>query len=83
MIHEFSTLQKYILAELYSYHQSSVHQLSLNLGVSYSIVDNETQYLEHCGLIQAKGVDRSIVELPNHLVHLIGKELKNEGILND
>lgn len=83
MIHEFSNLQKYILAELYGYHQLSINQLSRTLGVSYSIVDNETQYLEHCGLIQSKGVDRSMLELPSHLIHLIGKELKVEGILND
>lgn len=83
MIHEFSTLQKYLLNELYSYHHLSVQTLSDNLGVSYSIVDNETQYLEHCGLITTRGIDRSTFEIPNHLVQPIGFELKKEGILYD
>ncbi len=83
MIHEFSVLQKYILHELYSFHSLSVQQMSQNLGVSYSIVDNETQYLEHCGLIETKGIDRSVFEIPNPLVMPVGTELKKEGVLNE
>ena len=81
MIQEFSFLQKYILNELYNYHHLSVHTMSQNLGVSYSIVDNETQYLEHCGLITPKGIDRSVFEIPNELILPVGVELKKEGIL--
>ncbi len=83
MIHEFSVVQKYILNELYCFHALSVQQLSQALGVSYSIIDNETQYLEHCGLINTKGIDRSVFEIPNSLVMPVGVELKKEGILNE
>lgn len=83
MIHEFSVLQKYILNELYCYHNLSLQQLSGNLGVSFSIIDNETQYLEHCGLIATKGIDRNVFEIPNSLVTPIGMELKKEGLVND
>ncbi len=81
MIHEFSIIQKYILSELYCFHSMTVKTLSENLGVSYSIIDNETQYLEHCGLIASKGIDRSLFEIPNPLVTPVGSELKKEGIL--
>ena len=81
MIREFSILQKYILNELYCFHSLSVQSLSENLGVSYSIVDNETQYLEHCGLISPKGIDRTVFEIPSSLVVPVGSELKKEGIL--
>ena len=83
MIHEFSVLQKYVLHELYSMHVMSVQQMAENLGVSYSIIDNETQYLEHCGLITTKGIDRSVFEIENSLVMPVGAELKKEGILNE
>jgi hypothetical protein len=82
MIHEFSVLQKYILNELYCYHHLSVQTLSESLGVSYSIIDNEIQYLEHCGLLAPKGIDRTVFEIPNALVMPVGLELKKEGILN-
>ena len=81
MIHEFSSIQKYILSELYSYHHLNLQCLSNDLGVSQSIVDNETQYLEHCGLLTPRGIDRNTFEIPDHLVHLVGFELKKEGIL--
>ena len=83
MIHEFSLIQKYILHELYCYHSQSIQQMSRNLGVSYSIIDNETQYLEHCGLIVTKGIDRTVFEIPNSLVMPVGTELKKEGVLNE
>jgi GTPase SAR1 family protein len=82
MLHEFSFLQKHILAQLYCSHSASVQKISHTLGVSYSVIDNETQYLEHCHLIQSKGIDRSVFEIPNPLVLPVGVELKKEGILN-
>ncbi len=66
---------------LYCYHSLNVQKLSENLGVSYSIIDNETQYMEHCGLLVTKGIDRSTFEIPSHLVYSVGSELKKEGIL--
>ena len=83
MIHEFSNLQKYILSELYSYHSLTLHRICDNLGVSLSNVDSEMQYLESCGLIRPRGMDRSQFEIPLHLVHPVGFELKNEGVLYD
>jgi hypothetical protein len=83
MVHEFSLIQKYILYELYCYHSLSVQQMSENLGVSYSIIDNETQYLDHCGLITTKGIDRTVFEIPSQLVVPVGVELKKEGVLNE
>ncbi|MEM7646991.1 MAG: hypothetical protein AAF203_08785, partial [Pseudomonadota bacterium] len=81
MVHDFSVLQKYILSELYCYHSMNLNNLSENLGVSQSIVDNETQYLEHCGLLQTKGIDRNHFEIPSHLILPLGLELKKEGVL--
>lgn len=81
MVHEFSSLQKYILSELYSYHCLTIQRICDNLGVSLSTVDSELQYLESCSLIRARGMDRSQFEIPIHLVHPVGFELKKEGVL--
>ncbi len=81
MVHEFSNLQKYILSELYSHHYLTLQRLCDNLGVSLSTVDSEIQYLESCGLIRPRGMDRSQFEIPLHLVHPVGYELKKEGVL--
>ncbi len=81
MIHDFSFLQKQILNQLYCNHSLSVQKMSHTLGLSYSVVDNETQYLEQCHLIKSKGIDRSSFEIPNSLILPIGIELKKEGIL--
>ena len=83
MIHDFSTLQKYLLSELYCYHHMSVQKLSDNLGVSTSIIDNETRYIKQCGIIQNHGMDQSTFEIPNYLVTPVGQELKKEGIIHE
>ena len=83
MIHDFSVLQRYLLAQLYSHHHMNIQSLSNNLGTSPSVINNEIRYMEQCGLIQSWSADRTHFKIPNHLVTLVGQELKKEGILNE
>jgi hypothetical protein len=80
MIHDLSLIQKYILSETFANHQSNIYRLAEGLGASLSIIDNEVQYLENCGLMQSRGVDRTSFEIPLHLIYPVGVELKKEAL---
>ena len=83
MIQEFSFPQKMILSQLYHFHFRSGRRLSRKLGVPQSIIDNELQYLEYCGLVQSRSVDRTTYEIPKHLVMPVGQELKKGGFVDE
>ena len=77
----FTTLQKYILGQFYSYHSMGIESLGNNLGTTPSTIINELRYMEECGLVKRLGPDRTVFKIPNHLVTPVGEELKKEGIL--
>jgi len=80
---ELSETQKFILAQVYRYHRRSINDISKMLGTNASIVTNDAQYLEAAGLITSRGIERNFLELETNLVHLVGRELKRQGLIHE